>query len=207
MNRCLVFDFDGTLADTLGEGLNIYNDLARKNGYAVIDPEDVEDLRNLDTKHLLKHLGIPKRKVAFHLATAMRHLRGRIGKLSLIEGVREVLPALRERSEHMGILSSNVTENIEAFLNAHGIREQFTFISSIGKLSGKARHLRAIARTFSLDPREILYLGDEIRDLRAARKARVEAVAVTWGFNSRESLAREDPAFLVEHPRELLDVV
>jgi len=207
LNRCLVFDFDGTLADTLGEGLNIYNDLARENGYTVIDPEDVENLRNLDTKRLLKHLGIPKRKVAFHLATAMRRLRGRIGRLSLIKGVREVLPALRERSEHMGILSSNVTENIEAFLNAHGIREEFTFISSIRKLSGKARHLRAIARTFSLNPREILYVGDEIRDLRAARKARVKAVAVTWGFNSRESLAREGPSFLVEHPRELLDVV
>ena len=207
LNRCLIFDFDGTLADTLGEGLKIYNDLAREHGYSGSDPEDVEELRNLDIKRLLSHLGIPKRKAPFHLVTAMHRLRERIRKLPLIEGVREVLPALRDRSEHMGILSSNLTENIETFLDAHNLREQFTFISSIGKLSGKARHLRAIARTFSLNPQEILYVGDEIRDLQAARRARVKAVAVTWGFNSRESLAREAPAFLVEHPRELLDVV
>jgi|TARA_B100000959_G_scaffold279329_1_gene339278 phosphoglycolate phosphatase len=207
LNRCLIFDFDGTLADTLGEGLKIYNDLARKHGYTVIDPEGVEELRNLDTKRLLSHLGIPRRKVPFHLVAALHRLRERISKLPLIEGVREVLPVLRDRSEHMGILSSNLAENIETFLDAHDLREQFTFISSIGKLRGKARRLRAIARTFSLNPREILYVGDEIRDLQAARRARVEAVAVTWGFNSRESLAREAPAFLVEHPRELLDVV
>ena len=57
MNRCLIFDFDGTLADTLGEGLKIYNDLARQHGYTLIDPEDVEELRHLDTKGLLRHLG------------------------------------------------------------------------------------------------------------------------------------------------------
>ncbi len=207
MNRCLVFDFDGTLADTLGEGLDIYNELARENGYAVIDPEDMDNLRNLDTRRLLNYLGVPRRKAAFHLAAAMRRLRGRMEQLSLIEGIREVLPVLRERSEHMGILSSNVAENIENFLKAHDIRDQFTFISSIGKLRGKARHLRAITRAFSLKPHEILYVGDEIRDLRAARKAGVEAAAVTWGFNSGESLAREAPRFLIEHPRELLDVV
>ena len=207
MNRCLIFDFDGTLADPLGEGLDIYNELALENGYSVIDPEDLDKLRNLDTRRLLKRLGVPKRKVAFHLATAMRRLRGRMEQLSLIEGIREILPALRERAEHMGILSSNIAENIENFLKAHDIRDQFTFIRSIGKLSGKARHLRAITRTFSLEPHEILYVGDEIRDLRAARKAGVETAAVTWGFNSGESLAREAPSFLIEHPRELLDVV
>ena len=207
VNRCLIFDFDGTLADTLGEGVQIYNDLALQHGYTLIAPEDVDELRHLDTKGLLRHLGIPKHKVPFHLATAMRRLRTRIGNLPLVEGIREVLPTLRQRSKHMGILSSNVSQNIESFLKAHDIRNQFTFVSSIGKLSGKAKHLLAIARTFSLRPHEILYVGDEIRDLRAARKSRVDAVAVTWGLNSRESLARENPAYLIEHPRELLEVI
>lgn len=207
MNRCLIFDFDGTLADTLGEGMKIYNDLARQHGYTLIDPEDVEELRHLDTKGLLRHLGIPRHKVPFHLATAMRRLRSRISNLPLNKGIKEVLPTLRKHFDHMGILSSNVSENIESFLNAHDLRKEFTFISSIGKLSGKAKHLRAIARTFSLMPHEILYVGDEIRDLQAARKSRVDAVAVTWGLNSRESLARENPAYLIEHPRELLELI
>ena len=207
MRRCLVFDFDGTIADTLGEGLTIYNELAEKNGYNLISPDQLDNLRELDTNGLLKHLGVPKRKLPFHLATAMRRLRSRIEKLSLIEGVQDVLPLLRERSEQMGILSSNIPENIETFLEVHGIRDEFSFVSSIGKLSGKARHLRSIARTFSLAPGEITYVGDEIRDLRAARKAKVEVIAVTWGLNSRRSLSRENPTFLIDQPSELLDIV
>ena len=207
MKRCLIFDFDGTIADTLGEGLKIYNDLAEQNGYTRIDPGQVDELRGLDTDGLLKHLGVPKRRRPFHLATAMRRLRSQIENLSLIEGMHDVLPLLKQRSEHMGILSSNIQENIEAFLEVHGMRDQFTFISSIGRLTGKARHLRAIARTFSLKPGEIIYVGDEIRDLRAARKAGVDVIAVTWGLNSHASLSRERPTFLVEKPCELLKVI
>ena len=62
MRRCLVFDFDGTIADTLGEGLSIYNELAGQNGYNLINPEHLDELRELDTKGLLKHLGVPKRR-------------------------------------------------------------------------------------------------------------------------------------------------
>jgi phosphoglycolate phosphatase len=207
LRRCLVFDFDGTIADTLGEGLSIYNELAEQNGYNLINPEHLDELRELDTKGLLKHLGVPKRRLPFHLATAMRRLRSRIEHLPLVEGIRDVLPSLRERSEKMGILSSNIPENIESFLEVHGIRDQFTFIRSIGKLSGKARHLRSIARTFSLSPGEITYVGDEIRDLRAARKAKVKAVGVTWGLNSRGSLSNEKPAFLIDQPCELLKIL
>ena len=61
MRRCLVFDFDGTIADTLGEGLIIYNELAEKNGYNLINPDQLDNLRELDTNGLLKHLGVPKR--------------------------------------------------------------------------------------------------------------------------------------------------
>ena len=54
MRRCLVFDFDGTIADTLGEGLTIYNELAEKNGYNLINPDQLDNLRELDTNGLLK---------------------------------------------------------------------------------------------------------------------------------------------------------
>ncbi len=207
LRRCLVFDFDGTIADTLGEGINIYNEIAEKNGYNVIHPDQLGELRELDTNGLLRHLGVPKRRLPFHLAAGMRRLRSRIGQLSLIEGIREVLPLLRERSKNMGILSSNIPENINTFLEVHGIRDEFSFISSIGKLRGKARHLRSIARNLSLAPGEITYVGDEIRDLRAARKAKVEVIAVTWGLNSRQSLSKENPTFLIDQPCQLLDIV
>ena len=50
-------------------------------------------------------------------------------------------------------------------------------------------------------------MGDETRDVEAAKKANIKVVAVTWGFNSPEALAKENPDFLINHPSELLEVI
>jgi phosphoglycolate phosphatase-like HAD superfamily hydrolase len=83
----------------------------------------------------------------------------------------------------------------------------FDFISSTSKLTGKSRHLRAICKTFSLRPQEMLYVGDEIRDLKASQKAGVPVAGVTWGFNSRESLAAEQPQYVLDHPEQFLEII
>lgn len=202
----IIFDFDGTIADTLGEALRIYNLLARENGYRVIERDELPDLRLYDTRDLLRHLAIPRRRVPLLLARGRRLLKARIRSLPLMAGIAEVLPRLRENSECFGILTSNAVDNVEAFLEAHQLRSLFTFISSTTKLSGKSKHLRAIARTFSLPVLEMLYIGDEIRDVRAARKAGIASAAVTWGFNAEQALSAENPSFLVRSPAELLEI-
>lgn len=202
----LVFDFDGTIADTLTEGARIYNELAKEHGFLKVRREDLLELRSYETKDLLKHLNIPKRKIPLLITQGLQQLKRSIPKLSLIEGMLEVLPPLARHAEFFGILTSNSSENVEAFLDTHGIRDLFTFISCTSKLNGKAKHLRSIGRTFSLPPSKMLYIGDEIRDVRAARKAQIAAVGVTWGLNSRESLAAENPRYLADFPRELLKI-
>jgi phosphoglycolate phosphatase-like HAD superfamily hydrolase len=109
--------------------------------------------------------------------------------------------------QSFGILTSNASENVELFLEAHGIRGLFDFISSTSKLTGKSRHLRAICKTFSLRPQEMLYVGDEIRDLKASQKAGVPVAGVTWGFNSRESLAAEQPQYVLDRPEQFLEII
>jgi phosphoglycolate phosphatase len=67
--------------------------------------------------------------------------------------------------------------------------------------------LRAIQKTFSVRAEEMLYVGDEIRDIKASKKAGIAIAAVTWGFNSAESLKAEAPEHVVSEPPELLDLV
>ena len=202
----LIFDFDGTIADTLTEGLRIYNELAAQNGLVPVERDHIPELRNLDTKHLLRHLKISKRKLPILLAKGRRMLKSSIRTLPLVPGMAEVLPCLRQHANCFGILTSNATENVEEFLEAHGIRDLFTFISSTPKLTGKSKHLRAIAKTFSLEAPDMLFVGDEIRDVRAAAKAHIPCAAVAWGLNSRDSLFSEQPRHLVEAPAQLLAV-
>jgi len=205
--RALVFDFDGTIADTLGETRRIFNEIAPDYGIRSVEQHELEELRHMSLKDLLSHLKIPKRRVPVLLARGTGMMRGNITRLGLIDGMREVLDELRENVDGFGILTSNVPANVEMFLQSHGLRGHFDFISSTSKLTGKAKHLKAIRKTYSLHAEEMLYVGDELRDVKAAKKARIPIAAVTWGFNSRESLAAEKPDHLFHHPSEFLKLL
>ena len=202
--RTLVFDFDGTIADTLGETRRIFNQLAPEYGIRQVEEHELDHLRHLSLKQLLTHLDIPKRRVPALISRGTGLMRGNITRLRMIEGMSEVLVELRRHVDSFGILTSNATANVDLFLQTHGLREQFDFISSTSKLTGKAKHLKAIRKTFSLRPEQMLYVGDELRDVKASQKAGIPIAAVTWGFNSRESLAAESPDYLFDHPAEFL---
>jgi phosphoglycolate phosphatase len=200
--RALVFDFDGTIADTLAESRSIFNELASDYGVRQVQEDEVEELRHLSLKEIVSHLGIPKRRVPVIIARGTTMMRKNIDRLQLISGMRDALTEMRGLTDNFGILTSNSTSNVDLFLTNHGLREMFDFISSTSKLTGKARHIRAIRKTFSLKNEEMLYIGDELRDVKAAQKAKIPHVAVSWGFNSRESLAAAKPTYLIDHPSE-----
>ena len=203
-HRLLVFDFDGTIADTLGETWKIFNELAGDYGIRQVEEGEIEAMRHLSLKQILKTLNIPKRRVPSMIARGTGMLRANLDNLRVITGMGEVLHEMRKHAEGMGILTSNSTANVEVFLKNHGLGECFDFVSSTSKLTGKARYLRAIRKTFSLKNEEMLYVGDELRDMKAAQKAKVPHAAVTWGFNSRESLADVRPTYLFDSPEDFL---
>jgi phosphoglycolate phosphatase-like HAD superfamily hydrolase len=202
--RTLIFDFDGTIADTLGETRRIFNLIAPDYGIRQVEEYEIDSLRHLSLKDLLNHLNIPKRRVPALISRGTGMMRGSIEQLRLIEGIGEVLTEMRRNVDSFGILTSNATANVDLFLRNHGLRDQFDFISSTSKLTGKAKHLKAIRKTFSLRAEEMLYIGDELRDVKASQKAGIPIAAVTWGFNSRESLAAEKPDHLFSHPEDFL---
>jgi len=204
IHHTLVFDFDGTIADTLGETRRIYNQLAPDFGLRQVEPHEIGQLRHLSLKQLLAQLGIPKRRVPALISRGTGLMRGGIERLEMIPGMTEVLMEMRRHTRRFGILTSNAPANVDLFLRGHGLREEFDFISSTSKLTGKAKHLRAIRKTFSLRHEEMLYIGDELRDVKASQKAGIPVAAVTWGFNSREALAAERPDYLFDQPADFL---
>jgi phosphoglycolate phosphatase-like HAD superfamily hydrolase len=204
--RALIFDFDGTIADTLGETRNIFNELAPDYGIRQVEEHEVHKLRHMSLKEILKELQIPKRRVPSIIARGTGMMRQNIDRLQLITGMKDALTDLRNHTDKFGILTSNATANVDVFLRNHGIRDLFDFVSSTSKLTGKARHLRAIRKTFSLKHSDMIFIGDELRDVNAAQKAKIPHVAVTWGFNSRESLARATPTYLFDSPEEFFQL-
>ena len=200
--KTLVFDFDGTIADTLGETRRIFNIIAPDYGIRQVAEDELDQLRHFSLKELLLHLKIPKRRVPALIARGTGMMRSNIEELKLIDEMGPVLVEMRRHVRSFGILTSNATANVDLFLKNHGLRDQFDFISSTSKLTGKSKHLKAIRKTFSLRAEEMLYIGDELRDIKASQKAGIPIAAVTWGFNSKPSLAAQKPNYLFDKPAD-----
>jgi phosphoglycolate phosphatase-like HAD superfamily hydrolase len=202
--RTIIFDFDGTIADTMEESRRIFNAIAPDYNIPQIDHQQMMELRRFPINKLIEHLKIPTLRVPMFIARGTLMMRSSIGGLPLIEGMHDVLTKLRPEVDRFGILTSNAVANVEVFLDSHGIRSLFDFVSSTSKLTGKSKYLTAVKKQYSLQPETMLYVGDEVRDLKAAQKAGIQSAAVTWGYNSRETLAKENPTHLFDKPEEFL---
>lgn len=202
--RLVVFDFDGTLADSLASAVAIFNRIAPDLGLTAV--VNLETARRTPTRQLLRQMGVrfwrlPRVIRAFQAAAAEH-----APDLKLHPGIAAVLAGLHADGRRLGILSSNREDNIRATLRANGVEDLFTFVVGYPKLFGKAKALRRILRAERLDRADVLFVGDELRDIEAGRKTRVDTAAVTWGFHAEELLAPAGATALVRSPADLLTV-
>jgi phosphoglycolate phosphatase-like HAD superfamily hydrolase len=203
--RVMIFDFDGTIGDTFRQGLEILNKMAPEFGYRPLAGEDVEKARGMTTRQLMKYLGISNRKLPSIASRGIRELRTRIGEVQPIPGVPEALRALQAQGRRLGIVTSNSEENVGVFLKNQGL-EIFEFVRSSSRLLGKAREIRAAMKAQKFGPEDVMFVGDETRDIEACKRAGIRCAAVTWGYNSRASLEAQNPHCIFDSPEQLLEV-
>lgn len=202
----IIFDFDGTLADTLEALVAITNRLAIEFGYKTVNSEEVKKLQNLSSQEIIRYSKIPILKLPFLVRRVKNELREEIYHLKPIQGIEEALLALKQDGNQLGIVTSNAEANVLTFLKHHGLHELFEFIHSGTSLFGKNKVLKRLLSQKQIDPDSVLYVGDETRDIEAAKQVKIKSVAVSWGFNSRQALARQNPDFLISQPHELLAI-
>ncbi len=200
-----IFDFDGTIADSLPEIIELYNRFAPQLGGKRIEPEDRERLRGKTARGIMRELGIPFRRLPYLLVKGRGLLQTRIDQLAVIPGMHEALHALHHRGDALMILTSNTVENVQSFLARHGM-DMFADVRSVHGLFTKHRALRQMLRDHALDRSCTWYVGDELRDMAAAKRAGVRAVGVTWGLNTRPLLEKKRPQTIVDEPNQLLSL-
>lgn len=203
--RLVVCDFDGTLADSLAASVALFNRLAPEMGFRPI--ADPVAARALTTRQFLKQHGIsmwrlPKLVRRFQAAAA-----DHADQLRLFPDLPPVLRELRASGARLGILSSNKEDNIRRCLRANGVEDEFAFVVGYPKLFGKGKALRRILKAERTSPDDTLYVGDEVRDVEAAKRAKVAVAAVTWGFHTAELLRENGADHVVTDPRQLVELV
>ena len=203
----IIFDFDGTLANTIDTGVRIFNDIASDYDLDPFTREEVIELRKLNIRAVLDRIGISK-LTAIKIATRIRkEIHDRMDEVDLFPGIAAAVRCLHEKGFSMGIISSNSTENVRQFVHRFELSPCFQFIEAGVSLFGKSSRINQVLRTQNTPPERTIYIGDETRDMEAARKSKVCAVAVCWGANEREAMKAEGPEFCVDTPLELVESV
>nr|WP_295921882.1 HAD-IA family hydrolase [uncultured Dyadobacter sp.] len=203
MIRYVIFDFDGTLADSRAVFLSAYNELARKRGYTPIGAGDLQHLRTLTISDRCRHLGVPMYYIPFLAAEFLSLYKKQLHHIKLYEGIRELLDALRSRGIETAIISSNSESNITAFLSLNRI-DSIRKIHCSRNLFGKEKLIRQFLKRYDLSAENILYVGDETRDIEACKKAGVKIAWVDWGYDSLQMVAPLEPDYIVSAPGEIL---
>ena len=199
----VVFDFDGTLADSFAQAVAIFRRIGPGLGLNPISDEDVPTLRTLPTKQFFKKVGIRFWRLPRVIRAYQAVAAERAHELKLHPGIAEMLAALHAGGHRLGVLSSNREDVIRACLRANGVEELFAFVVGYPKLFGKAKALRRILKAEGIDREQLRYVGDEVRDIEAANEVKVPVVAATWGFHARELLADAGPTAFADTPADV----
>jgi phosphoglycolate phosphatase len=165
-NLNLIFDFDGTLIDSFHAVIEKFNLLADKFNFHYITEDEIDNLKNLTSKELIKYLKIPIYKIPRVILKARELMRKEMKTLPPFENLRDILKNLYDLNINLGILTSNSSENVTAWLQQNNLQDFFSFIYAESSYFGKHRILRKILKFYKMDTSQTFYIGDETRDIR-----------------------------------------
>ncbi|WP_063588731.1 HAD hydrolase-like protein [Achromobacter ruhlandii] len=190
------FDFDGTLADTMPWFNSILNTVADKYGFRKIDAAERDQLRHRDAGEILKFLGIPLWKlpaIMAHVRTLMQEIDPSV---HLFDGIPDALARLKAAGMRLAVVSSNSLENVQRVLGPD-TTALFDDYECGTDLFGKAAKIDRLLQRHGTPPERFVLVGDEMRDIDAARKAGVRVGSVAWGYNHVDALRERGPDELI----------
>ena len=125
-----------------------------------------------------------------------------IDQAEIYADMKEMLYFLKEQGVILIIVSSNSASNIKVFLKKEKI-DVFDHIEAGSSYFGKARRIKKILKRINIKTRDALYIGDEIRDIKASHQIGIEVIAVAYGFDDKELLKEENPTYLASSVAEI----
>jgi len=201
----LIFDFDGTLADSLPVIWEIIDELLQANNLPPLTKKQQKIIQNKSPREIINQWHIPLVKIPLLLAKGKKIMNEKMQKIHPVVGIIPVLKKLRQKGTKMGIVSSNSLANIQLFLTNYHL-ELFDFIEKTSFFNKKNVLIKTLAQQ-RLSLNNTVYIGDEVRDIQACQAIGLRIIAVSWGFNSESKLAAAKPDFLINKPQDILTIL
>ena len=197
-----IFDLDGTLADSFPWFLGVLNTIAREFKFREVAEGDIELLRHHGVNDLLRKLDVPLWKVP-RIARRMRaQKRADMAHIPLFPGVDAMLRALSDAGVTLALVSSDNEANARAMLGDANAALISHFACG-ASLFGMAAKFKRVMKLAGLAPGATIAIGDEMRDIEAARAAGIACGAVAWGYAAPEALRARKPDVVFERMEEI----
>jgi len=200
-----IFDLDGTLADSFPWFLRTINDIADHFGFRRVRDEDVEGLRHASTREILSRLEVPLWKLPAIARHARRLKAEAAAEISLFTGVEAMLRTLAEHGVQLALVTSDSEANAREKLGEAAAL--FSHFDCSASLFGKPTKFRRVVRRAGVEPAKVIAIGDEVRDIEAARAVGIACGAVCWGYAAPAALRAREPDYVFERMDEIADAL
>ncbi|MBO9557991.1 MAG: HAD-IA family hydrolase [Caulobacter sp.] len=202
----VIFDFDGTLADSTAWAIRAVRPLAERFKFKAVTEDEIAMLRGRSSREIMAYLGLPLWKVPLVAAHGKKMMAAEAHAIPLFAGTRDLLRSLSAAGLRLAIVSSNSEATIRSILGA----ELAALVDHYGcgaAIFGKAAKFKAVVKAARIPKERVLCIGDETRDIEAAREAGLACGAVEWGYATRTALADHGPTMMFSAMHEIISRV
>lgn len=204
--RLIIFDFDGTLADTFPWLMSILDQVADKFNLERPSKADVESLRTIHAREMMKRYDVSFWKLLFMSRYVQKNMTRDIQSIELFPGMDQLLKDLHELGVKLALVTSNSLQNVHQVLGPE-TASLFEHYECGVSIMGKTSKFRKVLKKTKVLPDEVLCVGDEIRDLEAAQNAGLAFGAVSWGYTRPEALIIKSPEEIFSNVSDIARVV
>lgn len=202
----IIFDFDGTLADSTAVLAFVWNTIAKEYDFKEVQLEDIDSLKKISITERSKLFNFPLHKLPIILPQFYRLYQQSIKDVHLFRGMKDVLKAIENKGYTIAIISSNSKDNISEFLKVNDINHVSEVLCS-SRIFGKDKVIKKYIKETNIKKSDVLYVGDEQRDIVACKKVGIPIIWVGWGYDAIEVVQSEKPDYKVFSPAEILTII
>lgn len=204
--KAVIFDFDGTLADTEGLLRDAYNELAKKKRWQKLNNQQYRGLFTATIIHALRWSRFRPWRFFYLVRQSRKHLHTEAGRISLFKGIPELIDELYESGFDLYVLSYNVATTINLVLTHREVIDKLIVLDQPVFFRKHVRINELIKRK-NYERSNVWMIGDEKRDIAAAKKAGVASIAVTWGLQNKSALKKAHPTHIVSNPSDIAKIL
>ena len=208
--KAVLFDWDGTLYDSIDASFKIYEELFKKYANLDLKCDYFRETFIVDYHKYYAMHDIPESRWEEVDMYWLERFNEMESTIHLFPGVKKVLQKLLEKNIKIGLVSNGTGGRIKSEMKRNGIEKCFSAVvtdDEIKDFKPNPIGVKHALGKIGVNASEAIYVGDMAEDVQAGKNAGTSTAAVTWGAHSLERLRPAKPDYIIKNTRAILDIV